>query len=67
MSNEYRDWCWDTAQDYLLENNYLAIIDHFTKWDDGFLAIGRLQEGTQIAYFVWLDDLDGWSHRQVYI
>ena len=63
MSNEYKDWLWDTAQDYLLENCLLNKIKGITKWDDGFLINGQDEYGVAKVYFVWLDDIDGWSYK----
>ena len=67
MSNEYNDWCWDAAQDYLLENNLLKKIEGIIKYNDGYLITGFSNYNEQETYFVWLDDIDGWSYRQIYV
>ena len=65
MSNEYKDWLWDMSQEYLLENCLLNKIESCTKRDDGFLINGYDEYGSFKVYFVWLDDVDGWSYRTV--
>jgi len=60
MSNEYKDWLLDTAQEYVLENEYMRSIEYITVWEDGYLALGTSIYGDKVIYFIWLDDLDGW-------
>ena len=64
VSNEYKDWSWDAAQEFLLNSENLTKIKSVTTWDDGFLVTGERGLETQVAYFVWLDDVDGWSYKQ---
>ena len=68
MSNEYRDWCWDTAQDYLLNNIYIIEeIEYMTEFNDGYLMICKHTDNSKGTYFVWLDDCDGWSYKEIII
>ena len=68
MSNEYKDWYEDRAYDVIIENNLIRRIEYSTKWYDGFLFIGYAPDWNEkVAYFVWLDDIDGWSYRQICI
>ena len=61
MSDEYKDWLWDAAQEYVLENEYMRSINYFTTWNDGYLAIGKNMYDDNVMFFIWLDDIDGWS------
>ena len=64
MSNEYKDWCWDAAQDYLLNEVFMIEeIEYMTEFNDGYLIIGRHTDGSRGAYFVWNDEDFGWSYR----
>ena len=64
MSNEYKDWCWDTAQDYLLNEVYMIEeVEYMTEYGCGYLIIGRHVDGSRGAYFVWLDETYGWSYK----
>ncbi len=68
MSNEYKDWCWDAAQDYLLNEVFMIEeIEYMTEYDYGYLIIGRHTEGSKGAYFVWLDEINGWSYKSIYV
>lgn len=65
MSDEYKDWLWDTSQEYVIENSLLKTIDSISIWDDGFLINGQDEYGVTKVYFVWLDDVDGQSYRSI--
>ena len=63
MSNEYKDWMLDRAQDYVLENENIIKILSTTIWDDGYLIIAIRSNGQKCSYFVWLDDAFGWCSK----
>ena len=65
MSNEYKDWLWDTSQEYVIENRLLKTIDSISIWDDGFLINGKDEYNVTKVYFVWLNDVDGWNYREI--
>lgn len=68
MSNEYKDWLEDRACEVMEETGLVSRIIYYTKWYDGFLFIGMsTNTHEKVAYFVWLDDIDGWSYRQIYV
>ena len=68
MSNEYKDWLQDASQDYLLNNIYMIKeIEYMTEFNDGYLMICKHMDGSKSPYFVWLDDCDGWSYKEVII
>ena len=68
MSNEYKDWCWDAAQDYLVNEVYMIEeVEYMTEFEDGYLVICRHTDGSRGPYFVWNDDDNGWSYKEVYI
>lgn len=67
MSNEYKDWLWDTAQEYILEKEYMRSIEHFTIWEDGYLALGTNMYGDKVMFFIWFDDIDGWGCKLIEI
>ena len=68
MSNEYKDWYWDAAQDYLVNEVYMIEeIEYMTEFEDGYLVICRHTDGSRGAYFVWLDEVSGWSYKEIYI
>lgn len=64
MSNEYKDYMRDKAQDVLLDNNIVESIEYTTDFHWGYLVIGFNAYGKQ-AYYVWLDDLDGWCWKEM--
>ena len=59
MSNEYKDYMMDMSEEVLLEHNVVSRIRYITPYHHGYLVIGENTYGLQ-AYYVWLDDLDGW-------
>ncbi len=65
MSNEYKDWLWDAAQECALDNECVQSIDYFTAWEDGYLALCTGVYGDKIMYFIWLDDINGWSCKLI--
>ena len=65
MSNEYKDWLYDAAQDYLLENELLNKINYVSPQVNGFFIYGEGDYGQLKTYFVWLDDIEGWSYRTI--
>ena len=68
MSNEYKDWHWDAAQDYLLNEVYMIEeIEYMTEYGCGYLIISRHTDGSKGAYFVWLDEIEGWGYKDIYI
>ena len=68
MSNEYKDWNWDMAQDYLLNEVYMIEeIEYMTEYDYGYLIIGRHTDSSRGAYFVWNDEDYGWSYKSIYV
>lgn len=68
MSNEYKDWLWDAAQDYLLNEVYIIEkVEYITEFEDGYLIIGKHTDGSRGLYFVWLDEINGWSYKKIYI
>ena len=53
MSNEYKDWCWDAAQDYLLNEIYMIErIEYMTTFNDGYLIICEHTDCSKGTYFV---------------
>lgn len=68
MSNEYKDWCWDAAQDYLLNEIYMIKrIEYMTTFHDGYLIICEHTDYSKGTYFVWNDEDCGWSYREIII
>lgn len=67
MSNEYKDWLLDCAQDYVLDNYCLTKIEWTTTWDDGYLMIGHCTPETKACYFVWQDEEANWNCRQIIV
>ena len=66
MSNEYKDWLWDTAQDYLLNEVYMIEeIEYMTEYDYGYSILCRHTDGSKRVYFVWNDEDWGWSYRSI--
>ena len=66
MSNEYKDYMLDRAQDCLLDTGYLRRTEYCTEWGSGYLVVGYSPEWSKKVYFVWLDDVEGWSFREVF-
>ena len=64
MSNEYKDWCWDKAQEILFENNLIIEVFACTEWEDGYLILGQNVNNEKVMYFVWLDETTGWNYRE---
>ena len=64
MSNEYKDWCWNSAQDYI-SNTIPTIeeIEYITNYKGGYLILAKHNDNTIEPYYVRLDDIDGWSYR----
>lgn len=68
MSNEYKDWCWDAAQDYLVNEVYMIEeVEYMTEFNDGYLMICRYTDGSRAPYFVWNDDDYGWSYKEIIV
>ena len=64
MSNEYKDWLWDAAQDCLLNEVYMIEeIEYMTEYGCGYLIIGKHTDGSRGAYFVWNDEDYGWGYK----
>lgn len=66
MSNEYKDYMYDCAQEYLLNTGYVRSIEYCTEWKYGYLIVGYSSDGQKNAYFVWSDDIEGWSFREIF-
>ena len=67
MSNEYKDYLLDCAQDFLLEKNYLIRINSITTWKDGYLITGKDQYNDYTCYFVWQNEECNWNCKQIII
>lgn len=68
MSNEWKDYLWDAAQEYLLNEVYMIEkIEHVAEYNDGYLMICKHADGSRGLYFVWLDEIDGWSYKDIYV
>lgn len=68
MSNEYKDYLWDTAQNYLLNEVYMIEkIECVTSFNDGYLMICKHVDYSKGAYFVWFDEDDGWNYKSIYV
>lgn len=68
MSNEYKDWCWDAAQDYLLNEIYMIEkIEYMTTFNDGYLIICKHTDCSKGTYFVWNDEDWGWSYNEIIV
>lgn len=68
MSNEYKDWMYDKAQEFLFnEVCMVKSIEYCTAYEDGYLMICRHSDGSNGAYFVWLDDVGGWCVKFIVI
>lgn len=67
MSNEFRGWMYDAAQEYLLASGQVNEIEYITEYDEGYVIIGRTDDGVKEVYFVWLDEEDGWSWHEMTI
>lgn len=65
MSNEYKDWLYDTVQEFIIDCGQLNDIEYITDYDEGYLVIGHTDDGVKEAYFVWLDEEDGLSWHQI--
>lgn len=68
MSNEYKDWLWDAAQDYLF--NEVAMIEKIectTEFEDGYLMVCRHLDGSKGCYFVWHDEESEWHYKFIII
>ena len=65
MSNEYKDWLYDAAQDYLLENELLNKINYVSPQVNGFFIDGEGDYRQFKTYFVWLDGIKGWNYRAI--
>lgn len=68
MSNEWKDYLWDAAQDYLLNEVYMIKkVEYITEFNDGYLMICKHMDGSKGSYFVWLDEINGWSYKEMYV
>ena len=56
MSNEYKDWLADCAQDFLLEQYYLKRCEWYKEWKHGWLICGRDHSNRLTIFYVYLDD-----------
>lgn len=66
MSNEYRDYMWDCAQNCILDANCIKKVEYCTEWNYGYLIVGYSPEWRKKVYFVWNDDVEGWSFREIF-
>lgn len=62
MSNEYKDWIIDKAQEYVIENYLLKTIENWTYFDDGLLINGYDEYGAHKVYFIELNSFGIWHH-----
>lgn len=68
MSNEWKDYLWDAAQEYLFNKVYLIKeIEYMTEYDYGYLIIGKHTDGSRGVYFVWIDEDYGWNYKSIYV
>lgn len=67
MSNEYKDWLRDKAADYLLDCYLVERIEYCEPIGDGYIAIGEGRDWARHVFFVWDDDVEGWSYREISI
>jgi len=53
MSNEYKDWCWNSAQDYI-SNTIPTIeeIEYITNYKGGYLILAKHNDNTIELYYV---------------
>ena len=67
MSNEYKDWLRDTAANYLLDCRLAKSIEYCEPMQGGYIAICEGFDWERHVFFVWDDDLEGWSYREIYV
>lgn len=68
MSNEYKDYLYDTIYEIISDNNLLYKIEYYTQIKSStFVVIGYDEYNTFKVYKIWLDDLDGWSYKEIYV
>ena len=60
--NEY-----DTVREYLLASGQVNDIEYITDYGEGYICICRTDDGVKEIYFVWLDEVDGWSWTQIIV
>ena len=64
MSNEYKDWSWDMAQEVAL-NNGIIEIEFCDTYRDGYLVIGKNSDYIRCVYFIYLDEDYGWCYHEL--
>ena len=65
MSNEHTDWLRDQASDIMLDNGTLKNIEYCESFHCGYITIGEDYDWHRRVFFIWNDDLDGWSYREI--
>ena len=70
MSNEYKDWIWDTVQDIVLDRGLVDTITHIEPQDPAEGTphhIWGLKNGEPVRYYVNYDPEFGWlyEHREL--
>ena len=67
MSNEYKDWLKDKVADYLLDCYLVKRIEYCEPMQSGYIVIGEGLDWERHVFFVWDDDIEGWSYKEIYI
>ena len=65
MSNEYKDWLMDNAQDFLLDTDLLYKITKCEAKDDGYYISGIDHFDHKLTYFVYGDKDGFWQYREI--
>lgn len=67
MSDAYKDWLRDKAADYLLDNGLVERIEYCEPMQYGYIAVGEGRDWARHIFFIWDDDLEGWSYKEIYV
>ena len=51
----------------IVQKGQFKEVECMTEFNDGYLIICKHMDGSKGSYFVWLDDCDGWSYKEIII
>ena len=65
MSNEMKEWLWDTFAEVVLDAKVIDKVLQIIPQESFYAVVHGLKDGYHVKYYVWYDDDDGyWNYER---
>ena len=65
MSNEMKDWLWDTFSEVVLNAEVIDKVIQIIPYDNFYAIVHGIKDGYHVKYNVWYDYDDGyWNYER---